>query len=375
MNSCDEPVRDAFQRVAQLLALLAIILAGAGTHAAHAEVEGWSREHLGAVIRQAQQSDGTYVRMREELVKARQAPGLLLRTEAGGYVYISDTEAERLSAAVALRAMLYGTEDDKPYRPVAPGRSELEIAIDAVEVSVLDSIGGPSRAVTSEQARANIAARTGELARDALLKILRTFDAENRARIAQEIARIDRAREWLAAVVARADTLREEALSDGTANGFLNHAGYYVARFAGSGWRKRYSGYAHHIEGFQAFVLKVEDRTGDPKWEGSYWSFPTGVDIWSVFTRWKSDVREKSLKRCQAPPPNCPCGAEPDIWTSGPDYRVVGGPFRTVSEARSRAGDPYLENGKPGANKHWTYDTERRIAEVESACRTLQTTP
>lgn len=329
-----------------------------------------TQEDFDKVIQKAQYSDSVFSRMRDHLVAASRMPGLLLRTEAGGYISIEDDQVESLAAIVALRAMLYGTDSGMPYRKDMAGHSQLESTIDTAESVVIEHIGRHSKGIAPEK-RGRLAADAADIVREGLLRQLTQYDNENRAAIAQELRHIDAQQRRLADLVAKAVDMRSRSLPSGAANGFLNKPGYYVYKVAGSGWRKRYGGYAHKIDGYQLGVLKVDDRAKTPKAESFHWTFPTGVDIRSVFQKWQQDTHEKTLRACKAEPPLCPCGAPPDIWSTGPEYTVLQGPFRSLSEAHAVTGDPYVANGKPGSNKHWSYDTERRAAELESACGSL----
>ena len=370
MNLYRHNLISARRLLAQAFMCMVLLVVGAGY--VQARTDDQAREDYEHAIRLAQQADTTYSRIHDQLVQASRWPGLLLRTESGGYFSISDDDVERLAAAVAVRGMVLGTDSRNPYRLDMSGRSQLEVAIDMLEASMIASFGGAneSGAIPKEKLAALMAV-SGDFLRDELRRTLEQYDRENRAKIEEELQRIKRQQQWLGEMVVKADALRQRALPRGAENGFLNKAGFYVVKVAGSGWLKRYAGYARWSEGYQHLIIKVEDRVGVPKNEGNYWSFPTGVDIRAVFNDWQEDTRQRSVKACKDSPPNCPCAPMPSIWTTGPEYTVMQGPFKTISEARAVAGDPYVDNGKPGATKFWTLDGDRRINEVTNACRAM----
>ena len=329
-------------------------------------------EDFDRLLRGAERADAVYGATLRRLEEARRLPGVLLRTESGVHVSISDEQADHVAAAVALNVMLNGNPGLRP--PEVKGGAQIDLAIAQALYQLARSYGptdAPVTASTPLGERLPTLDRVGDFVRAELARTLHAYDQENRALLDQEIEKYKRARAGLAQQVTWMQAERGRALPSGAAAGFLNKAGYYVLKTSGSGWRKMHAGWAHKIDGHQNFVLKVEDSTRPPRRESFHWTVPTGVDMRALFRDWQQDARRLSERACKGPPPLCPCAAQPDIWEGTVEYTVISGPYRTLNEARAAAGDSYLANGKPGSTKQWRYDTNRRSSELEQVCRNL----
>lgn len=148
--------------------------------------------------------------------------------------------------------------------------------------------------------------------------------------------------------------------------------GFHVVKEAGSGWRKRWGGYAHFISGHGFFPVKFSDEVTEPVWQYRYWEFPLDHNLGDTFAEWKSDAEERSRKACDDSPPICPCDFPPDIWISGPEYSVASSEvYNTLEELEADFADPSITNLEPGSSRQWEYDTERRIEEALVACGDL----
>lgn len=349
-------------------AIAVCMLHAVGVGSVYAQQEPRTREDFDFLIRSAQRADDTWSRMQDQLNQSRRLPGLLVRTESGGMASISDEQAENLAAAVALNAMVLGTDGRVPV--LAIGGSQLEIAISKTLLGVREQIVRRAAKLHDVSELHLDASRVGDFVRREMLQMLEAYDRENRASIAAELKRIDTARSELLKLVEYAQTARTKSLPSGVGQGFLNKPGYYVMKTSGSGWRKRFSGFAIKIEGHHFSVIKVDDGVREPKRESFHWTLPTGVDIRSLMKTWQEDARKASARNCAASPPLCPCAAPPDIWEDGPSYTITQGPFRSFTEARTAAGDSYAANGKPESNKQWRY-TDRRSDDLMHACRAL----
>ncbi len=120
--------------------------------------------------------------------------------------------------------------------------------------------------------------------------------------------------------------------------------GFYVVELSGEGWRKRKRERAHRIHGSQRLIVEVSNDVATAREGRDHWTVPSVDDLDALFERWREDARRAGAQACEARPPRCPCNIQPDIWSQGPDYRVVQGPFATTAAALAVSGDSQALN-------------------------------
>ncbi len=336
-----------------------------------------TREDFSRMLDDARQWENTLNRQAEELAAEeeflRSFRGDYLVRTVDSWVGLGERDVEQLASAVALMVLLADTEDISRV-PLLPGDTPLHDAINGalIESGMREQArrrhedGGFDLAGYSQIARATIQEVLADLTRDNR----REIDARLRE-VTRQRAAIAENRKGLARLVETATVCRQRTLSEDVTAGFLNREGFYGMRRSGDGWRKMNGGAAYRISGHDGFILKVVEGTFEPYWNHNHWVLPVGIDFDAFFAERSAAKRAQSVQACKQVAASCPCGSPPDIWTGGPDYVLLAGPFEKIGDARATVGQP-IGNLQPGSSSQWHYDKDRKYEEAQAACAALR---
>ena len=328
-----------------------------------------AKEEFTRVIRLAQDYEDAMHReiaaLQQQIRELNSVKGNYITKVGDTYAPIDETDAENLSALVALRMTLYPPEFDSPslgYIPALETNSQLDIALrSAMEAGYMEFFGYYKEGNSPGDFVAQMVRLTLEEMTDRNYK-----EIENKiAKLERQIAYLKQGINSLGDVVEQAIALRDKAPALATLSGILGAKGYYVVRLSGGGWIKRGAGYATYSSGHEYFIIWADKDRASPGKE-YYWEFPIGYDANKQFRVWMDEKEEDSRKACRALP-TLGRVTLPQIWVEGPRYEVVYGP---TGKKPDNFGSRRISNGKPGSAIHWKHKSGK-IADVKAVCSAL----
>ncbi len=323
-----------------------------------------TKEEITAHIRRAQHAEELLIseerRLTAQIDALSSVRGPYIVKTGDIYRSLGDNEVEPLAALAGLMGISY---EIGALPPNVGAGSQIAAALQtAVDMVKTQSQLGRSSSVDP----ADLAQVTFRSSLDAITQKNREAIHQEVERLRAQLAQSRRSREVLADFVELMLARRDNASDESALAGFLGGEGYYVVKMSGSGWIKGGAGYATYSSGHEYFIVWATDDRTEPA-KKYYWEFPTGYDANQYFPIWRREYTQSSRKACRALPP---MGRKsvPHIWTDGPNYEIVHGPYSGATPAQY--GSRRKNNGEPGSAFQWQLESGK-IADVQAACAAI----
>ena len=144
--------------------------------------------------------------------------------------------------------------------------------------------------------------------------------------------------------------------------------GYYAVRKSGTGYRKYYGGMSYVYRGFHIFVIRIDPKAKGVRGNSFYTTIGGDTPVQAAIAQWQQKAREATRKSCAAGPSLCPCPPDPSIWTDGPHYQVIGGPYEKSADVKAAHGCDKQNRGRICIR--WTSE-KRKYSDAQNICQRM----